>query len=198
MTGEETYSYFEDITNYVLDAVHEMKHIMMGGLTVLALSVGTSDAANVTSYQFDMPIDKYEIVESHNIPANWFEVAKSTIESNKQETVYDKLIESLLSNGGEMIGKTIDIEIKSLLHSISELPIQDAFTQYDEVSETLFVTMKLPEDLLISATRYLKGEDKDLYFSVKGSNTLLFSGYLPTDEFVSSTFKALSELGWNA
>lgn len=198
--NDQVYSFFDDVKDYTFSAVDSLKKIVVGGMTLFALSVAPLQGVANETYTFGYSTDKYELSPSAVTgKVLMWQNPEENANRLKDERKAISFNESLVSNGiSEMNSDAID-EATCVFKKLDELPIVNPrFAQLDSQSNTLFVTFGLPEKIRIAATRYLDENDDCLYFSVKGDNRLLFSGALPIDVFVERSFEVLHSVGWNA
>lgn len=116
------------------------------------------------------------------------------LESYRKRAAIQKLSQSLAINGETTMTSDEKKQAATVFDKFGELPVLETFSQFNDESGALFVTMKLPHDVEISATYYLRDDDDDVYFSFKGRNELIYSDALPLQLFVDRTIDVLDDI----
>lgn len=182
------FDYTDDIKDYVFETVNEIKRFVIKGMVIFGLTLAPINALANESFKYDLPTDKYEMVKDSNLMSADLTVGLVTIE------VLDSLPLLADVKHAELMTGSQEVTAYTTLKAFSNLPMEDSFAQFNTSSGSLYVSMLLPEQLMVCTTRYMDENDDNIYFSVKGNGQLLYSGMLPLGQFVERTMEVIDNV----
>lgn len=182
------FDYTDDIKDYVFETVNEIKRFVIKGMVIFGLTLAPINALANESFKYEMPTDKYEVaIDFHPILVD-LDAGNKTIELFEKPGLLTGIKHAELMTGSQ------EVTAYTTLKAFSNLPIEDSFAQFNTSSGSLYVSMLLPEQLMVCTTRYMDENDDNIYFSVKGNGQLLYSGMLPLGQFVERTMEVIENV----
>lgn len=186
------FSFVEDIKEYTIENTQKCKKVILAGLTVIALTVGSADSYIRAEFKYQIPTSNYELVETSHRFVDVSNYSEPTVDLKITENI--NIISLNAVDGVENMSAEEKGLVNQIISKLSVLPINVSFAQFNEKNSAYYMSISLPHYLRISMTRYLKGDDENIYFSVKGNGELLYTGMMPIDEMVDKTLRSLESL----